>query len=173
MRSGAWSWKLRTYSSDVLVDELPLIQRRQAAAMSRPTAGARACIHRGRSAIASSSTSTVTLSMATTTRPTITPVTAANRKVWWVRRAMARASACRWAGSSGCYTHRPLTLLRRRGSRFRGPVPHPGMRVRPARRGRAHASGAEPATLAAMKKLLLLVVIAALATIATKKVRAS
>ena len=81
MRSGAWSWKLRTYSSAVVVDMLPAIHLRHTATMTRPTAGATACIHRGRSAIASRRPSTVILSIATTTRPTSTPVTAANRNV--------------------------------------------------------------------------------------------
>lgn len=50
---------------------------------------------------------------------------------------------------------------------------HEACRTRLRRAGDGTDPGAAPATLATMKKLLLLVVIVALATIATKKVRAS
>ena len=98
--SSPWSWKAATYSSLVAGDAPPATQRRQAAATSRPTVGASACIHRGWSARVSSRPSTVMRSIARTTRPTTTPVAAANSTVWWVRRPIARASSCRWAGSS-------------------------------------------------------------------------
>jgi hypothetical protein len=66
-------------------------------------------------------------------------------------------------------TSRSMRHRQRRGDHA-APLPA----TRPGSQGGSRsARGAAPATLAAMKKLLLLVVIVALATIATKKVRAS
>ena len=115
--------------------------------------------------------------MARTASPTSTPVTAANRSVWCVRRPMARASACRCVGSGDrdvsmdgeVRTHPPRHWHRPRWARADSrtavdSVPCDTWRVEPRRHGGYHPR---------MKKLLLLVVIAALATLATKKVRAA
>jgi hypothetical protein len=78
-------WKLRMYSSVVAGDALRDSAPSAAHATTRPMAGPAARSQIGWSARGSASQSSVAFLSRTTTRPTTTPVPAANTRIWWVR----------------------------------------------------------------------------------------